>query len=115
MQRKENYKTHLFCFFCSLFNGAAKIIKDGKEALEFDGVNDYATTPSVNFRTTDFTLAFWINPRAYNFVILFSCDKESSRQFVAYIYVSQSVAFQFFNVDRQDIIHGFLFPVRYVR
>lgn len=96
-----------------MYNGAVQVVKDGKDAMEFDGVNDYATTPSVNFRTIDFTLAFWIYPRRYGFVnnIINNQKGSAVRQFSCYFY--DSMGFSFFNVNSEKIVRRLAVPFRY--
>jgi len=82
-------------------------------SLDFDGDGDYATIPSLDFRTTDFTIALWVYPRSYDSVIsnLVNNKDGSKIQFSMYIWVN--VVFLLENVDGKSIA-VVKFPKEYV-
>ena len=62
---------------------------DNTKAVYFDGVNDQATIPRVDIRTTDFTLAIWIKPiPPWGFVNTVIEDYKDGRlQFIMYFFL----------------------------
>lgn len=71
-----------------MFSGAAVVNIDNTKAVNFDGVDDQATIPRVDIRTTDFTIAVWIKPRTpWGWVNCLVDDyKNGERQFVIFFY-----------------------------
>lgn len=68
--------------------------------MYFDGINDKATIPSVDFHTTDFTIAFWFKyPKtAYGFFNFLNDERNNAkRMFTIYVYYG-TMALEFFNV-----------------
>jgi len=66
-------------------------------SLDFDGTGDYALLPSRDFRTTDFTFAFWLYPRSYNGIYatnLMNNKQGSKIQFSIYIFSNMVFEFQ---------------------
>ena len=61
---------------------------DGTKAVYFDGVDDYATIPSFDIRSTDFTIALWIKADGTFGIInnVFNDIKDSVRQFTTYFH-----------------------------
>jgi hypothetical protein len=71
-----------------LLNGAAVVDIDNTKTVYFDGVNDYATIPRFDIRTTDFTIAVWFKPKSpWDYVnTLFEDFKDGQIQFTIFFY-----------------------------
>jgi hypothetical protein len=71
-----------------LLNGAAVVDIDNTKTVYFDGVNDYATIPRFDIRTTDFTIAVWFKPKSPWGIVntLFEDFKDGHEQFTIYFY-----------------------------
>ncbi|XP_031555108.1 uncharacterized protein LOC116292015 [Actinia tenebrosa] len=71
----------------SMFNGAAAVDVDGKRAVFFDGMDDYATVPRFDI-TGDLTIAFWVKAEVASNKYLFSDFDAANNKYMFRIYVS---------------------------